>query len=177
MSKVFIRALEAITTCIEHANTSNWLTGNQKTITCITVWLLQWLLLPSPKNKSVIYNFWVIRASFRRKCLQVKKRNKSPRPGCCYMVCAVAHCKHMQKSPVSLSCLQAGLWLPSPWKACGGCSWGDTTITRSVHIQSTAFSHPQLLMHIRPSVEEGGGDLSLNCLSWGFFCFFLLLTI
>lgn len=82
---------------------------------------------------------------------------ESPRPdvnlGCCYMVCAVTYCKHIKKSQVSLSCLQAGLWLLSPWKACGGCSRGDTTITKSVHVQFTAFSHPRLLVQIQPSLE------------------------
>lgn len=92
--------------------------------------------------------------------------------GCCHRVCAVAYYKHMQKSQVSLSCLQAGLWLLSPWKVCGGCSWGYTTITKSVHVQSTAFSYPWLLAHIRPSLGGGGGLSELPLMHFLlFFCF------
>ena len=78
-------------------------------------------------------------------------------PGC-YMACVQSPTANTcRKSQVSLSCLQAGLWLLSPWRACGGCSWGGTTITKSVHVQSTASPHPRLLVHILPSVGGGGG--------------------
>ncbi len=97
-------------------------------------------------------------------------------PGCCcHVVCSRPLQTHAKKPQVSLSCLQAGLWLLSPWKACGGCSWGDMTITKSAHVHSTASSHPRLPVHIRTSEE--GVSLSLNCLSWGFLLCFLWLTI
>ncbi len=124
--------------------------------------------------------YCIILEAFVTLAAKVKNSVKSPfphvNPGCCcHVVCSRPLQTRAKKPQVSLSCLQAGLWLLSPWKACGGCSWGDMTITKSAHVHSTASSHPRLPVHIRTSEE--GVSLSLNCLSWGFLLCFLWLTI
>lgn len=102
-----------------------------------------------------------------------KKKQTGLESGCCYTVWSCTLQTQVKKSQVSLSCLQSGLLLPAPQRAFGSCSWGGTAITKSVHVQSSAFPHPRHLVHIRPSVEGGISlSLSLNCLSWGFFLFF-----